>query len=317
MQVYIRSLFEDKPSGSHHTGTSGQFPSNSNSVRTVTATRALRRIKRVIELQWRGIFIVIIILADVIYFSTVFLQFDGTTQKTDANVQKGIEWLFCVLNHQGDKNKCLDIAAKLVVNEATAFSVLFLLSFNGIWALLLLGRFSIYPAWGKLIKDLFTRKKAADEFVSYNARRISDNPASASYEMLESKRDASKTHSTATDMSIMKPEPTLTPAPRDLSSLREYNPQTFTAQLRGRADEHAGYVSPYRDLETGHARTMSPPIMGPLYPYGSGQEEYIGQSLAPSPAYQRSFSPYQDSPRGSPVDGRPQYPKEVRIGVAK
>lgn len=101
---------------------------SSTSVRTVTATRALRRIKRVIELQWRGIFIVIIILADVIYFSTVFLQFDGTTQRTDANLRHGFAWLLCVLSHDGDKNKCLTEAADMVVKEVTAFSVLFLLS---------------------------------------------------------------------------------------------------------------------------------------------------------------------------------------------
>lgn len=132
-QVYVRSLFEDNPTITQMTASSAHgtpFSATTNtstSVRTVTASRALRRIKRVIELQWRGIFIVIIILADVIYFSTVFLQFDGT-EHTDASLRHGVAWLFCVLSHDGDKNKCLDEADKLVVKEMTAFSVLFLLS---------------------------------------------------------------------------------------------------------------------------------------------------------------------------------------------
>jgi hypothetical protein len=100
----------------------------SGSIRTVTAFQALRRIRRVISLQWRGIFVVIIILADVIFFSTVFLQFDGTTQQTDENKDHATLWVFCMLANEGNKDKCLKEAGELVVNEWTAFSVLFLLS---------------------------------------------------------------------------------------------------------------------------------------------------------------------------------------------
>ena len=81
-----------------------------------------------LALQWRGIFVVIIILADVIYFSTVFLQFDGTTQKNETNQIHSLEWLLCMLSHDGDKNQCHQQASKLVVSEGIAFSVLFLLS---------------------------------------------------------------------------------------------------------------------------------------------------------------------------------------------
>ena len=80
------------------------------------------------ELQWRGITIVIIILADVIYFSTVFLQFDGTTQMTKENMEHAKVWVTCMITNGGDKIKCLDEAAKMVVRESTAFAVLFLLS---------------------------------------------------------------------------------------------------------------------------------------------------------------------------------------------
>jgi hypothetical protein len=82
----------------------------------------------VLALQWRGIFVVVIILADVIYFSTVFLQFDGTTQKNETNASHAMEWLVCMLRNDGQKDLCHEQASKLVVSEGTAFSVLFLLS---------------------------------------------------------------------------------------------------------------------------------------------------------------------------------------------
>lgn len=62
------------------------------------------------------------------FFATVFLQFDGTTERTPENIKAGIKWLTCVLESGGDKDKCLDLASALVVPEATALAILFLLS---------------------------------------------------------------------------------------------------------------------------------------------------------------------------------------------
>jgi len=98
------------------------------SITTVTAGQAFRRIQRVVALQWRGVFVVVLILANVVFFATVFLQFDGTTEKTPENQRIGFKWLVCLLQHNGDKDKCLDVAAELVIPEATALAVLFLLS---------------------------------------------------------------------------------------------------------------------------------------------------------------------------------------------
>ena len=72
--------------------------------------------------------IIIIILVDVIFFATVFLKFDGTTEQTQTNLIHGFMWLQCMLQSEGDKNQCLDVANKLVVSEGTALGVLFLLS---------------------------------------------------------------------------------------------------------------------------------------------------------------------------------------------
>lgn len=69
------------------------------------------------------------------FFATVFLQFDGTTEKTPENIKAGIEWLTCVLNNGGDKNKCLNLTSALVVPEITALAILFLLSVGTVFHL--------------------------------------------------------------------------------------------------------------------------------------------------------------------------------------
>lgn len=125
IQVYLRSLFEEKGT-SQVTGGSG-LPYNA-SIRTVTARQALRRIQRVVALQWRGILIVIMILADNVYFATVFLAFDGTTKKTQENISQGFKWANCMAQNGGDKYACLDIAKTIVIEETNALAVLFLLS---------------------------------------------------------------------------------------------------------------------------------------------------------------------------------------------
>jgi hypothetical protein len=326
MQVYLRSLFEEKPSTTQVSNNSRNM--YSGSVRTVTAFQALRRIRRVIALQWRGIFIVIIILADLIFFSTVFLKFDGTTQITPANESRVEIWLLCMLANGGDKNKCLQEAAALIVDEWTAFSVLFLLAvgspfplyqifwgfrqadslqFNGIWALIMLGRFAIYPAWFTMIKNLFRRKPPVDEFVSYNARRMSE-PTNSSYEMLESKqRDTTST----AQLELMKPEPSAVRGDPLTSSLREYNPSTFSAQMRGMSASNINTqptFSAYRDLESGN---RSPPVAPPFSPFHDHPH-------SPEQGSNPPFSPYVDSPDRTPVlnRGRSRYPNDVQIGFA-
>jgi hypothetical protein len=173
--------------------------------------------------------------------------------------------------------------------------------FNGVWALILLGRFSIYPAWITLIKNTLWRKKSPDEFVSYNARRISE-PTNSSYEMLESKQRSTTT--TADFSSIMKPEPSAVRGEQLTSSLREYNPSTFSAQMRGRSTSNITTQPPfpnYRDLESG---SRSPPPASSFSPFRDDPQSPDRNPNSP-------FSPYADSP-----DRAPKYPDDVRIGFA-
>ncbi|KAI9813049.1 MAG: hypothetical protein M1827_004269 [Pycnora praestabilis] len=178
IQVYLRSLMDDTTTTDDN---SSGLPSYSGSVRTVSASQAYRRVRRVIELQWRGIAIVIIIIADVVFFSVVFVYLDNTTQESKSEVDKATPWLLCLVLNGGDKTKCLDLASKLVLNEATVMAVLILLSLNGYWCALLLGRWSMVIGWIDLIKKRFTHRQ---EFVSVDARRLSADPRT--YEMLTS-----------------------------------------------------------------------------------------------------------------------------------
>lgn len=124
IKVYLQSLSDDSTT----TDTSG-LPSYTNSVRgTISPKQAYRRVRRVIELQWRGIAIVLLIIADVVFFAVVFVFMDDTENSIVKNPGRSLPWLACLVKTQGDKNTCLPLASNLVVNEATVTAVLLLLS---------------------------------------------------------------------------------------------------------------------------------------------------------------------------------------------
>jgi hypothetical protein len=124
IKVYLASLADDSA-----TTESSGLPSYTNSIRgTISPRQAYRRVRRVIELQWRGIAIVLIIIADVIFFSVIFVFMDNTESNLQKDPTKAQSWLLCLIESKGDKNKCLDFAASLRINIATVMAVLVLLS---------------------------------------------------------------------------------------------------------------------------------------------------------------------------------------------
>ncbi len=80
------------------------------------------------QLQWRGIAIAILIIVNVAFFAIIFVYMDNTTQWEPEDIAKAQPWVLCLMANGGDKNKCLDLAAQLVVNEATVMAVLIMLS---------------------------------------------------------------------------------------------------------------------------------------------------------------------------------------------
>jgi len=162
-----------------------------------------------------------------------------------------------------------------------------------------------------MIKQCFVPQKSPDEFVSYNARRISE-PSNSSYEMLESKTQ--HTASTA-DLSLLKPEPSIVRT--DLtSSLREYNPSTFSAHMRGRpmpiiSTPSAVPYPTYLDIESGNSRSPPPPPFSPFH-------DLPNYDNSPDSRNPPSFSPYTDNtPNRTPVSGGPKFPEGARLDFGK
>ena len=126
IKVYLASLADDSTT----TNSSG-LPSYTNSVRgTISPRQAYRRVQKVIELQWRGIAIVLLIIADVVFFAVVFVSMDDMETNILKDPTISFDWLACIVRTNGDKNACLGSAKRLVINEATVMAVLLLLSVN-------------------------------------------------------------------------------------------------------------------------------------------------------------------------------------------
>lgn len=179
IRVYIRALMNDDQQSTSENNSG--LPSYNGSIKTVTARQAYQRVKKVIALHWRGIVVVIIIIANVVFLSVVFVSMDNTVQAVRQNMGKANEWLLCLALHPKDKDACLSKVDGLVESEATVMAVLILMSLNGIWTILFLGRLSMIPAWLELLKRPFAK---SHEFVSADARRFAND--TKNYEMLTS-----------------------------------------------------------------------------------------------------------------------------------
>ncbi|KAI1409739.1 hypothetical protein F5Y13DRAFT_193003 [Hypoxylon sp. FL1857] len=221
IKVYLASLTDNSAT----TEGSG-MPSYSNSIRTMTPRQAYRRIRRVIQLQWRGIVIVLIIIADVIFFAVIFVFLDNTVESIKDDPAKALPWAACLIAAHGNKDACLDKAKDLVVNLPTVTAVLILLAMNGIWLLLLLGRWSMVTGWVDLFASL-SGARTKKEFVSVDARMdIKQDPRS--YEMLS--RDSGKADTVLTPIS-----PTKSPTARGGRQTPDYFGQTARYQPHQRS----------------------------------------------------------------------------------
>lgn len=120
VHVYVRSLLDDNAT----TDASSGLPSYSGSVRTRTAGQAFKRVRKVIELQWRGVVVVLILIAKLIFFAVVFVSMDNNLMATESHPEKARPWLMCLAFSGGDKNQCLHLARELVEKESTILAVL-------------------------------------------------------------------------------------------------------------------------------------------------------------------------------------------------
>ncbi|KAI2638207.1 hypothetical protein GGS21DRAFT_488908 [Xylaria nigripes] len=220
IKVYLASLVD-----SGESTLSG--PSYSNSIRTMTPRQAYRRVRRVIQLQWRGVVIVLIIIADVVFFAVTFVFLDDTVEQIKTDPIKALGWIECLAISQGDRDACLKQVQPLVVNLPTVTVVLILLGMNGLWLLLLLGRWSMVTGWVDWFAAVKERRKS--DFGTIN-KHVNFKHDPRSYEMLDRE-------SAAQNDTILTPSSAMPPA----------------AQVHTTPEYFAGRMTPYRPPQ----RTLS------------------------------------------------------------
>lgn len=199
--VYLRSVFSNDTT----TNSSG-LPSSTHtsSARTVTTRQAYRRIRRIIQLQWRGAALILVIIGNVIFFAVVFIDLDKQLAVTPENMKKAMPWLMCLISSEGDKQKCAKEIEKIGPNQATLLALLILLSLVGLWNFVLLARPSIFLGWADLFQRKFGKR---DGYVSTDARGLL--PDSRTYEMFGN----------ATTSPLKTPEPVVrSPSPERIVS---------------------------------------------------------------------------------------------------
>ncbi|KAE8382706.1 hypothetical protein BDV26DRAFT_223693 [Aspergillus bertholletiae] len=177
IHVYVKSIFDTSDSTTNSSG----LPSYTSSVRTVTARHAYRRIRRVLQLQWRGVALVLIIIANVIFFAVVFIRINNQTSITAENLERAQPWLLCLVSTQGDVKKCQSQAKAVGPNEAIILALMILLSLVGFWNFILFARPGMFLGWAEFFKTKLGRNH---EFVSADARV--HTPDTRTYEMLGS-----------------------------------------------------------------------------------------------------------------------------------
>ncbi|MCJ1287359.1 hypothetical protein MMC26_006708 [Xylographa opegraphella] len=230
IRVYVRSLIYPEETSQN----SSNLPSYQGSTRTVTARAAYRRVRKVIALQWRGIIVVLLIIVDVVFFAVIFIKMDNTTTAEAEDANNELPWLVCLIANAGNKNACLSLASSIVLSEATVMAVLILLSLNGYWSVMFLGRWSMVQGWVELIQRPF---RNSHDFVSVDARRLSDP---RNYEMLTSPPKAAYLPKSFDDFST-------SPEVEDLSP-RVWSPQL--QQSNGYFGKEAAYRSPSLSFST-------------------------------------------------------------------
>jgi hypothetical protein len=124
IKVYLASLADSGET----TEASGGLPTYSASIRTMTPRQAYRRVRRVVALQWRGIVIVLIIIADVVFFAVVFVFQDDAVQAATTDPLKVEPWVACLVTPGNTKEECLPFASDFVVKLPTVVAVLILLA---------------------------------------------------------------------------------------------------------------------------------------------------------------------------------------------
>jgi hypothetical protein len=181
INVYLKNLWTEQ-NGHHHnpsSGTPGSIKkglpsyqsSSGSSQRGSTARAVYQRLKKVLWLQWRGLFIVTIILVDVVYFSVIFVWLDSQQTTIGQDWNEVGPWIICMIQDPTAKgrNHCMPLIQPFLVSEGVLVSVLMLLSVAGMQCFLLLARPSLFSAWWTLLRKGPSSAAQQPEFIDLDA----------------------------------------------------------------------------------------------------------------------------------------------------
>jgi hypothetical protein len=176
VKVYVKSFWSDSHANNSY-GSSG-LPSYQGSSRTRSAKVVYQRVKKVLWLQWRSVTIVMLLVADVIFFAIVWIELDAAISNIgNGHTEHIMAFLACILINPSldTRSKCFPLGQRVLVNEKTCIALLIMLSLTGIQTGVLLTRASLFKSWGEYFRTRFGRNK---EFVSLDAKRFSVEPRS-------------------------------------------------------------------------------------------------------------------------------------------
>lgn len=198
---------------------------------------------------------------------------DNTVTAALENIEKASPWLICLVVNGGDKNKCLDEVrdAHLVSSEPKVMAVLVLLSLNGIWTILFLGRTSMLIGWVDFLRSPFRKQRT--DFVSVDARRFSGEPKH--YEMIMSPQSQGYNIP-------QQPEAAVTPPLGNEKEGLAAIPQSPTSQ----------YSQDYFSKETRITKTDAHPYYSPKLSFSTPRPPSAGRINSRDLSHnQRPFSP--------------------------
>jgi len=175
--VFITSLWaEDRPASQLPEGISGRQSRQTMASERRQARAIWDRLRSALFLQWRGLAIVTMTLADVIFFSVTFVYLDDLERGLAKHFSRVEPWLKCLIQSGGDKNACMPLTAGWLPDKSILGAVLIMLSLIGPVVFCLLFRWAVISAWKDYFSEKMSRKK---EFVPLDMRSPYERPESS------------------------------------------------------------------------------------------------------------------------------------------
>lgn len=152
LKVYLQE-FRSGARNTHEDSLASSLPTPDAA--TQKRREVYKRVTKVIQLQWRSLAIAVLVLIIIVLLSVVFIVVDAETLAAAHDSTLVLPWALCLVENQGNRDKCLKDVHGLAPNESLLIGTLLMLSIVGIAACLLLSPLAVLSAW----KDYITSKR--------------------------------------------------------------------------------------------------------------------------------------------------------------